>query len=185
MTLPGLPFIYYGEEIGMSGDKPDERIRTPMQWSGESGGGFTTSQPWQPLQGDEASVNVATQDGDPLSLLSLYRRLVQLHAAHPALGHGEFVPVRGSEPSVTAYLRMAGDDVVLVVLNFDDEEADNPTFSIDPGALPPGQFRAETLLGGIQAPPITVAEDGTMSIGPRSIDIAAEATWVYALHPMS
>jgi alpha-amylase len=41
LTLPGLPFVYYGEEIGMSGDKPDERLRTPMQWSGSANAGFT------------------------------------------------------------------------------------------------------------------------------------------------
>jgi len=37
LTLPGVPFVYYGEEIGMRGDKPDERLRTPMQWNGSSG----------------------------------------------------------------------------------------------------------------------------------------------------
>ncbi len=42
LTGPGSPFIYYGEEIGMIGDKPDEKIRTPMQWTGEPGAGFTT-----------------------------------------------------------------------------------------------------------------------------------------------
>ncbi len=36
LTLPGVPFVYYGEEIGMTGDKPDERLRTPMQWNGSS-----------------------------------------------------------------------------------------------------------------------------------------------------
>src|SRR5215217_2948418 len=47
LTLPGLPFIYYGEEIGMRGEKPDERLRTPMQWTAGAAGGFTTGQPWQ------------------------------------------------------------------------------------------------------------------------------------------
>ena len=51
LTQPGVPFIYYGEEIGMSGVKPDERIRTPMQWdSTDATGGFTTGTPWEPLQ---------------------------------------------------------------------------------------------------------------------------------------
>src|SRR5205807_1158963 len=42
LTLPGTPFIYYGEEIGMTGDKPDPRLRTPMQWSAGPGSGFTS-----------------------------------------------------------------------------------------------------------------------------------------------
>src|SRR5881275_3036012 len=49
LTLPGLPFIYYGEEIGMTGDKPDERLRTPMQWTASSRG-FTSGKPWEVLQ---------------------------------------------------------------------------------------------------------------------------------------
>src|SRR2546426_7554959 len=47
LTLPGLPFVYYGEEIGMTGDKPDPRLRTPMQWNPFSGVGFTTGKAWE------------------------------------------------------------------------------------------------------------------------------------------
>jgi glycosidase len=46
LTIPGTPFIYYGEEIGMVGQKPDEQIRSPMQWSKELSGGFTKGSPW-------------------------------------------------------------------------------------------------------------------------------------------
>src|SRR6185503_15228405 len=68
LTLPGLPFVYYGEEIGMTGDKPDERLRTPMQWSGDAGAGFTRGTPWESLQPDWATTNVAAQEGDASSL---------------------------------------------------------------------------------------------------------------------
>jgi glycosidase len=185
LTLPGLPFIYYGEEIGMRGEKPDERLRTPMQWSGEEGGGFTNGEPWEALQGDEGSVNVALQDDDPLSLLNLYRRLVQLHAEHPALGHGEFVPIESSASSVTAYLRVAGEDIVLVVLNFGDEAASRPEFSLEPGSAPAGRFQPVTLLGGVPSPPITVGEDGLLKIGTGVITIPANATWICALERAS
>jgi glycosidase len=181
LTLPGLPFIYYGEEIGMSGEKPDERLRTPMQWSGEATGGFTTGQPWAALQGNQASVNVASQDDDPLSLLNLYRRLVHLHVAHPALGHGDFVPIAGSARAVTAYLRVAADDAVLVVLNFGDEAAERPTFSVDAGALAPGTYQLETLLGGVPMTAVSIGEDGTLTLGTGVFTIPANATWVYAL----
>src|SRR5258708_15325807 len=59
LTLPGLPFVYYGEEIGMTGNKPDERLRTPMQWKGHSGGGFTTGKAWEAPQPDTLTANVA------------------------------------------------------------------------------------------------------------------------------
>ena len=58
--------MYYGEEIGMLGVKPDEKIRTPMQWSGERSAGFTTGSPWQPVNRDYEEVNVADQVDDIL-----------------------------------------------------------------------------------------------------------------------
>jgi glycosidase len=60
LTLPGLPFVYYGEEIGMTGDKPDPRLRTPMQWSSEPGLGFTSGVPWEGAQPDSLTTTVAT-----------------------------------------------------------------------------------------------------------------------------
>jgi hypothetical protein len=70
LTLPGLPFIYYGEEIGMTGDKPDERLRTPMQWKPGAGTGFTTGTPWESAQPDSMTVTVEAQDADSGSLLN-------------------------------------------------------------------------------------------------------------------
>src|SRR5205823_6498836 len=65
LTLPGLPFIYYGEEIGMTGNKPDPRLRTPMQWSPRPGAGFTSGKPWEAPQPDSLTTNVAVEDRDP------------------------------------------------------------------------------------------------------------------------
>lgn len=106
-TLPGIPFIYYGEEIGMVGQKPDERIRTPMQWTDRPGAGFTTGRPWQAVNADAAAVNVATQAQRDDSLLSHYRRLVALRHGTPALATGDFAPVTTGNPAVMAFLRRA------------------------------------------------------------------------------
>ena len=97
LTGPGVPFLYYGEEVGMSGTKPDERLRTPMHWDGARLAGFTTVvSPWQPLQAREnvASANVAAQTDDPDSLLSHYRSLIHLRNTYPALNRGGFTPGR-------------------------------------------------------------------------------------------
>src|SRR5207302_354523 len=107
LTLPGLPFVYYGEEIGMTGDKPDPRLRTPMQWAPRPGVGFTSGTPWESPQPDSFVTNVATEEANPRSLLNRYRRLIHLRKENQALGTGRLVPLAASSASVTAYPRRA------------------------------------------------------------------------------
>jgi alpha-glucosidase len=110
LTLRGTPFLYYGDEIGLpevpqdpgtaldpvarrTGDPSRNRdvSRTPMPWSDEPGGGFTTAQarPWLPF-GDLAACNVAAQREDPGSMLHLVRDLIALRRAHPDLTAGAY-----------------------------------------------------------------------------------------------
>jgi glycosidase len=135
LTLPGLPFIYYGEEIGMTGDKPDERLRTPMQWDATASAGFTRGSPWQPLQADWPTTNVAAQDGDTGSLLALHRSLIRLRANTAALATGDYTPLTATVPGVAAYLRRDGTRAVLVVLNLRPAPASGVVLSSDGGAL--------------------------------------------------
>lgn len=160
LTLPGLPFVYYGEEIGMTGDKPDPRLRTPMQWEAKSGVGFTTGTPWESPQPDSLSVNVAAQDGDPGSLLTLYRRLIHLRRSNPALAAGELVPLESGAPHVAAYLRRAGDRAVLVLANVDSGRVSTVSVSSGGGALAPGEYEVSGLLDGESFAPIRADGDG-------------------------
>ncbi|MBT4308924.1 MAG: alpha-amylase, partial [Anaerolineae bacterium] len=70
LTAPGTPFIYYGEEIGMLGKKPDEDIRLPMRWSGTENAGFSGSKLWHTGESGDSATNVKIQENDPASLLS-------------------------------------------------------------------------------------------------------------------
>lgn len=119
LTLPGVPFIYYGEEIGMSGDKPDERLRTPMHWTGGRAAGFTTGTPWQPLQPDSLTANVQAQDADSGSLLNWYRYLIGLRRSNDALARGELVPVDSGDPRVATYVRRTDEQAVQVMINLE------------------------------------------------------------------
>jgi alpha-amylase len=118
LTSPGVPFIYYGEEIGMTGTKPDEDIRRPMQWEGTSPGvGFTTGQPWRAAASDYPEVNVAAQIGDPDSLLSTYRDLIGLRRAHAALRTGDTAMVDPGSGRLYAVLRYNELEAFLVLVN--------------------------------------------------------------------
>jgi alpha-glucosidase len=106
LTLPGAAFVYQGDELGLANGPGAEttfdragrdRLRHPMQW--DASGGFTSGEPWLPLV-DPANRNAADQRGDPESLLSLYRRLIELRQP---LGNG--FRLLDAEPGVVAYER--------------------------------------------------------------------------------
>ena len=176
LTLPGLPFVYYGEEIGMTGDKPDERLRAPMQWGPGPGARFTTGTPWEPAQADSMKTNVAVENADPGSLLNLYRRLIHLRKAKDALATGRLIPLTASSPAVAAYLRLAGDHAALVVANLGAEAASGVSLGSGDKALPPGRYTLRGLLGGPNGAGLRVGGDGRVAgyvpvpgaIGPRA-----------------
>ena len=121
LTSPGVPFIYYGEEIGMVGKKPDEDIRLPMQWGSEANAGFTTGTPWRSLDPGYAQVNVAAQTADPASLLSHYRALIKIRSEHPALRTGATEIVATGNPAVFAALRVFENETILVLVNLSEQ----------------------------------------------------------------
>ncbi len=161
LTLPGIPFIYYGEEIGMQGMKPDERIRTPMQWdSTPQTAGFTSAEPWEPLStGNEEGVSVADQTGDPTSLLSHYRSLIRLRGEHLALRQGSFVEVTSDDSAVFSYLRVTPDETLLVVANLSRNLNDEYSLSLASGSLN-GVTAASLIFGDGQPTAPTVNANG-------------------------
>jgi glycosidase len=146
LTAPGTPFLYYGEEIGMTGGKPDEQIRTPMQWSAEANAGFTAGTPWIAVNADYPARNVAAQAAEPGSLLSLYRELIALRNQQPALRAGDAYAVDASQKPVYAILRATADEAVLVLLNLGDQPLSDYTLKLDESPLR-GAYTLEPLLG--------------------------------------
>jgi glycosidase len=185
LTLPGLPFVYYGEEIGMTGGKPDPRIRTPMHWSLDRAAGFTDGMPWEPLPPDSFTANVEALEEDPNSLLNLYRELIHLRTEHTALGSGELVALDAGGEVVAAYLRRQEERVVLVVANLTDMPLADVALSSAAAVLPPGRYVPEALIGRLAAAPLLIEADGRVqgyvpipSLAPLQayiLDITSEA----------
>ncbi|MDP9408350.1 MAG: maltose alpha-D-glucosyltransferase [Actinomycetota bacterium] len=127
LSLPGSPVLYYGDEIGMGdniylGDR--DGVRTPMQWSSDRNAGFSTSDPARlylplildPVYGYQA-LNVDAEMRNPTSLLHWTRKMIAVRKRHPTFGMGSFADLPASNPSVLAFVREFGDDVVLCVFN--------------------------------------------------------------------
>jgi alpha-glucosidase len=148
LTLRGTPTMYYGDEIGIGRvEIPPEAVqdpwernepglglgrdpeRTPMQWDGSPNAGFTGGRPWLPLDPSYPARNVKALAEDPMSILTLYGRLIELRRQHPALSVGRYTPLAASG-DVLAYERQHGTERLVVVLNFGRQEHRLP--------LPPG-----------------------------------------------
>jgi alpha-amylase len=181
LTLPGLPYVYYGEEIGMTGDKPDPRLRTPMQWTGGTAAGFTRGLVWEPLQADSATANVAVQDADKASLLNLYRRLIHLRSTNSALGAGTLIPLETSSDAAAAWVRRDGSRMVLVIANLGTTPLSNVTLSSAVGGLSAGVFRMKDLLGGVAGADVTIERGGNLQGYAPLPTLAPMQTYLFEL----
>jgi alpha-amylase len=136
LTGPGIPFLYYGEEIGLTGEKPDEDIRTPMAWDGLSpAAGFSSGTPWEPLADGWETRNVAAQKDDAGSVLATYRELVRLRGEHVALAMGDSAVVDGGVAPVSATLRWTAGETLLDVANVSDAQVDDYRLTLATGPL--------------------------------------------------
>jgi len=180
-TAPGVPFVYYGEEIGMTGRKPDPDIRTPMQWTGAPGAGFSTAAPWHAVNSNFAQVNVAGESADPHSLLSLYRRLIRLHEDSPALRRGEPVAVTTTAPNVYVAMRQTAGDVVLILANFNADAVARPAVSAAANELRAGWTPSTDLGASIAAPPAPGA-DGSFHDWAPVAELPGETVTVIRWH---
>ena len=165
LTLRGTPTLYQGDELGIGQvDIPADRIRdpqelrqpglglgrdrsrTPMPWDASANAGFSSGEPWLPINSDWRVRNVVAQEGDPRSMLALYRHLLTLRRQTPALNEGDFSLIHAAD-DVLVYERTFADDRRLVALNMSDEprrivvEAGTAILSTLDGEPTPGQLR--------------------------------------------
>ncbi|MGC3975692.1 MAG: alpha-glucosidase [Nitrospira sp.] len=140
-TLRGTPFVYYGEELGLRDGRLRRRdlhdpytirywpwktgrdpARTPMPWNDSPQAGFTNGTPWLPLSQDWQTTNVASEQRDPGSILSLYKRLIRMKKESKALTAGTYHPVEGGPPDCLLFRREShvegGRESLLIAVNF-------------------------------------------------------------------
>ena len=182
----GAALFYYGDEIGMKTTDPTRKEdvqdpvgrtawpfykgrdgeRTPMQWNTSANAGFTTGTPWLPVPPTYTTVNVKAAQNDPDSLLSWYKKLIQLKKSNPAFAHGNNVMLDEDNNSVLSWIRQAPDgSQVVVTANF---TANPQTVNLTAGASLKGTH-AKTLLktpGGKD--PETL---GSVELGPFGVYI--------------
>jgi alpha-glucosidase len=139
LTLRGTPTLYYGDELGLTDVviPPDQvqdprelrepghgfgrdPVRTPMPWDRSPHAGFTTGDPWLPLNADWPVRNVAAQSDEAGSMLALHRQLLHLRRAHPALAVGSWELIE-AEGDVLAYERRYHKERIVVALNLGDK----------------------------------------------------------------
>ena len=121
LLLPGTPFIYYGEEVGMAGLRGlagDLPIRAPMSWTADAQrAGFTAGTPFRAIAPNVRQQNVAAEVTKPTSIHAFYKRILKLRNAYPSLAMGSYVApfVQGK---VLGYQRSLGAETSLVLINY-------------------------------------------------------------------
>jgi len=142
LTLPGIPVIYYGDELGMKNTViPSEIVqdpleilapglglgrdpeRTPMQWSDKQYAGFSPTMPWLPVADDFATINATAELDDVHSLFNMYRSLLELRRSSTLL-RGSYVEWQSSNDSIFGYIRQDSNDTLLVLLNMSSESVE-------------------------------------------------------------
>jgi maltose alpha-D-glucosyltransferase/alpha-amylase len=127
MSLPGTPIVYYGDEIGMGdninlGDR--NGVRTPMQWNGETNGGFSAAPPerlYAPMIQDPVygypAVNVLRQKSSEHSFLNWMERIIAVRSSTAVFGRGSIEFLHPANHRILAYVRRLSNEAVLVVNN--------------------------------------------------------------------
>lgn len=198
--MRGTPYIYQGEEIGMTNPHYDtiekyrdvesinyyhilleqgkteqealdilaarsrDNSRTPMQWTGEAGAGFSEAQPWLSLADNYTEINVKAQEKDETSILAFYKKLIALRKEKEVISKGSIAFLERTNPDVLAYRRDLEDQELLVWNNLKDSEA-----TVE---LPAGWEKFQVILSNYDGKPENT-RDGRMKLRPYET-VAAE-----------
>jgi glycosidase len=172
LLLPGTPFIYYGEEVGMAGVADlagDAPLRAPMSWTGDIKG-FSTGLAFRPVSPNAASHNAAFEQGDPASLLSFYKAMLRLRNDDPSLAQGSYeaATVNGA---LFSFQRRYGRQLSVVVINYGSSQSQLQLSGLPPNSRLQANYPA-------QAKPVRSDRKGRLSLS-----LPGQSVAVYTVHP--
>ncbi len=182
-SMPGAPIVYYGDEIGM-GDNiwlfDRNGVRTPMQWTGGPGAGFSTAaEPWVPLIDDDTygyqTLNVATQLADSDSLFHTMKHFIATRKANPVLGWGSCDFLSVENKAILAYLRRTDETQLLILCNLSDNKQEATLNLPTLAGLTPRDLLTDTTL-----PKLTKVNQ-TLSLQPYQyywLNVTSSKSWV-------
>lgn len=160
LTLPGVPFLYYGEEVAQTGSGADPNKRKPMQWSNTQAAGFTSGTPWLSPNSTYRDYNVATLRQQPNSLWNVYRKLIQSRNRFAALRRGETTLAATSGIQTFGYLRHLPNEAILTVANLSTIDQQQLNIAVIKSDLQAGTYVATDLLNGSVVGNVTVSGQG-------------------------
>lgn len=100
-----------------------DNSRTPMQWTSEENAGFTTGTPWIKVNPNYVEINVAKQEKDPNSILSFYKKMIELRKNHEIFTYGTYDLLLENDPQIFAYKRTLGEEKIIVITNLSEKKA--------------------------------------------------------------
>ncbi len=169
LTMPGTPFIYYGEELALRPGTQTvvdgrDTARTPMLWDASPNHGFSTVAPWIAFGPEADSTNVEAEQKDPDSDYGFYKQLLAMRRGREAFGTGSLKIVPADDPSVLYFERASTDETYVIVMSMDEGDAHTATIS---GVELPGD--AQRLLGN--ATLTRTGADATIAVAAASYGV--------------
>lgn len=185
LTLPGIPFIYYGEEIGMIGSGWDQNKRTPMQWTDGLHAGFSSGAPWYSINSNYTDFNVKDMRNDENSLWHWYRKLVSIRNESEALRLGDYIALSSDISSLYGYARSTENGMVIVLHNFHENALASPGITLAESDLHPGEYHLTDLITQESAGSINIDENGGFVAWHPEMELASEGTAILGIEPPS
>lgn len=131
LTLPGTPFIYYGEEIGMKGLKPDEHLREPFLWNKSLNDPAQTTWISNLYNNEQELEPLFEQKRNDNSLYVMYKRLISLRNNEPCLNSGTIRKGPVSHQAICSFYRETEQDSLLIIHNFKAKKVTINLFETD------------------------------------------------------